>query len=208
MAQRTNGGPDGLGYGDPALLRQGGHREWRSRNQKTASRTGKEEEYATHYTAKFWKTPPAGERPPPLVEVRPQERVQRHTVVHIVDVSPFVQILDVPVPQIGNQQVEFMQRLDTWSSPRSLRTESHSVLRRPQKAEKLVEVPTVVSLSLQQQSAEQNVDIPVPRTRGDHGGPLLLAQGYSCQYVSLSSSSSRWMGVPSLHPGATCDHAA
>ena len=43
--------------------------------------------------------------------------------------------------------------------------------RRPQRAEQLVEVPTVVSLSsLQQQSAEQIIDIPVPGTRGDRGG--------------------------------------
>ena len=41
----------------------------------------------------------------------------------------------------------------------------------PQKAELLVEVPTVVShSSLQQQSAEQIIDIPVPGTRGDRGG--------------------------------------
>ena len=34
-----------------------------------------------------------------------------------------------------------------------------------------MEMPTVVSYSsLQQQSAEQNVDSPVPGTRGDHGG--------------------------------------
>ena len=64
------------------------------RNQKTATRTKKGEEYATHYTAKFWKTPPqaaatvycpltddegselaAGVRPTPLAEGRPQGMV-------------------------------------------------------------------------------------------------------------------------------------
>ena len=40
-------------------------------------------------------------RPTPLVEVRPQLGVLRHTVAHIVDFSPFVQILDDPVPQMG-----------------------------------------------------------------------------------------------------------
>ena len=55
----------------------------------------------------FPMTPEAGGRlaargrPTPLVEVRPQERVQRHTMKHVVDVSPCVQILDVPVPQMG-----------------------------------------------------------------------------------------------------------
>ena len=42
--------------------------------------------------------------------------------------------------------------------------------RRPQKAEQLVEVPTVVSFSsLEQQTAKQIIDIPLPRTRGCHG---------------------------------------
>ena len=41
-------------------------------------------------------------RPTLLAEVRPQSGVQRHTAVHIVDVSSFVQILDVPVPQMGD----------------------------------------------------------------------------------------------------------
>ena len=40
-------------------------------------------------------------------------RFQRHTVEHIVDVCPFVQILEVLVPQLGNQLAEFMQRLDS-----------------------------------------------------------------------------------------------
>ena len=52
-------------------------------------------------------------RPTPLAEVRPQERVQRHTVVHIVDILPYVQILNVLVPQMGNQVVEVLQKIDT-----------------------------------------------------------------------------------------------
>ena len=52
--------------------------------------------------AKIRKTPPpSGERPAALLEPRPQGQVQRHTVEHIIDVVPFVQILDVPVPQVG-----------------------------------------------------------------------------------------------------------
>ena len=43
----------------------------------------------------------SGARPAPLVEVRPQGRVQRHTVEHVVDVSRFLQILDVLAPQMG-----------------------------------------------------------------------------------------------------------
>ena len=57
-------------------------------------------------------------------------------------------------------------------------------VRCPQKAEQLVEVLTVVSCSsLQQQSAEQNVDIPVPGTRGDHGG----LQGFHPRQSSTAS---------------------
>ena len=40
-------------------------------------------------------------RPTPLVEVRPLPGVQRHAAAHIEDIVPYVQILDVPVPQLG-----------------------------------------------------------------------------------------------------------
>ena len=40
-------------------------------------------------------------RPTPLVEVWPLPEVQRHAAAHIEDIVPFVQILDVPVPQLG-----------------------------------------------------------------------------------------------------------
>ena len=48
----------------------------------------------------------AGVRPGVLAEPRPQERVQRHTVEHIVNFvccAPMVQILDAPVPQTVEQ---------------------------------------------------------------------------------------------------------
>ena len=48
----------------------------------------------------------AGVRPEVLAEPRPQERVQRHTMEHIVDFvccAPMVQILDAHVPQMGEQ---------------------------------------------------------------------------------------------------------
>ena len=48
--------------------------------------------------------------------LEPQLGVQRHTALHIVDILPFVQILDVPVPQLGNQVVVFLQTLDTETS--------------------------------------------------------------------------------------------
>ena len=64
-----------------------------------------------------------------LLEPRPQGRIQRHTVEYIIDVSLFVQILDVLVPQMGNQLVEVLKMHDTVSMlsqcPRSL---DHPVL--------------------------------------------------------------------------------
>ena len=36
-------------------------------------------------------------RPPPLVEVRPCVRAQRHVVEQLADIAPMVQILDSPV---------------------------------------------------------------------------------------------------------------
>ena len=99
----------------------------------------------------FYDEDTTGWRPPCLGEPRgPLEGVQRHTVEHIVDVSPFVQILDVPVPQLGDQLVEFVQKLDT-STPVQVievpipldRIPQRFVDgRRPQRAEHLVEVPT------------------------------------------------------------------
>ena len=93
---------------------------------------------------------------------------------HIVDshVLPIVQILDLDVlaPQAVDQLMDAIS-LDSPMAehvvevpkivcpPRAGRTE-------PQMAEQLVEVPTVLSLSLLQQ---QTVDIPVSRRRGQGG---------------------------------------
>ena len=106
-------------------------------------------------------------------EVLAARGVLRHTAAHIVDIVPFVQILGVPVPQLGNQVV---QKMDTPSLFEQViavpkislhRLPQRSAVRRPQKAEQLVEVPTIVSFSsLQQQTAEQIIDIPVPGRGG------------------------------------------
>ena len=44
--------------------------------------------------------------PTPLVEVRPQERMQRHCVEHLADLAPWVHFLDAPVPQMEDQFVD------------------------------------------------------------------------------------------------------
>ena len=45
--------------------------------------------------------PAGGELPAALLEPRPQEGVQRHVVECAIEVWPFMQIFDVPVPQVG-----------------------------------------------------------------------------------------------------------
>ena len=58
----------------------------------------------------------AGLRPGVLAEPRPQERVQRHTMEHIVDFvccAPMVQILDAPVPQTLEQLPDVLQFFGT-----------------------------------------------------------------------------------------------
>ena len=94
-------------------------------------------------------------RPTPLVEVRPQEWALRHTEEHTIDIVPFVQILDVPCAggeAAGGSAAEdrhFYSRA-VYEVPKIFpdRIPKRSVERRPpQKAEQLVEVPTILYFS-------------------------------------------------------------
>ena len=100
--------------------------------------------------------------------------VQLRTVEHITDVVLVVQILDIPVPQKVERLADFLVLLDTQTPVEQviavpkISNDSNQPrlvdcdLRRPQMAAQLVEEPTVLSYaSLQQQTAEQIVDIPV-----------------------------------------------
>ena len=91
---------------------------------------------------------------------------------------PVVQILDIPVPQRVERLADFLVLLDTQIPVEQViavpKISNDSIqprlvdcdLRHPQMAEQLVEVPTVLSFALlQQQTAEQIIDIPVPRRR-------------------------------------------
>ena len=122
---------------------------------------------------------PAAERPAPLLEVWPQERVQQRTVEQIVDPVPLVPLLHDVVPQMVEQLVDILSPLDFHVAeqvidvpriecpPRAART----VLRAPQTVEQLVEVPTLVSYSsLFQRIAQQYVDNPVAGGSGTGGG--------------------------------------
>ena len=56
-------------------------------------------------------------RPGVLAEPRPQVRVQRHTMEHIVDFvccAPMVQFLDAPVPQMGDQLPDILHFFSTF----------------------------------------------------------------------------------------------
>ena len=115
--------------------------------------------------------PAGGERPAALLEPRPQERDRRHTGVGY----EIAQNLEVPVPQMGEQlpaaqlpvvaePVIDVPKILPQVIPLRRRR------RRTQLAEQLVHVPTVVSYSsLQQLTAEQIVDIPVPGGGGGRG---------------------------------------
>ena len=56
-----------------------------------------------------------GTRPDRLSDVRPQERVQVHTVEHLTDLvrfAPMVQVLDAPVPLMSEQLVDVLALLE------------------------------------------------------------------------------------------------
>ena len=157
-------------------------------------------------------------QPTLLVEVQPQPGVLLHTAAHVMDILPYVQILDVPVPQSGN---EFIQTLDTATPEQVIevpklsqdRLPQRSAVHRPQKAERLVEVPTVLSFSsLQQQTAEQIIGIPVPHRRRGQGG----LQGFSSGQNSTARFEEQNVDIPcpggGLHvlpdPGGSSSSAA
>ena len=102
---------------------------------------------------------------------------------HIVDFvccAPLVKILDAPVPQTLVQLPDVLQFFGTLMTDSEQVIEvpkifpedvpMRAVLRDPQLAEQLVEVPTIVSYSWLQLRMEQTVDIPVPGRGGRSSG--------------------------------------
>ena len=147
-----------------------------------------------------------GGRPPSLVDVRPQERVQQRTVEQIVDPVPLVPLLHDVVPPMVEQLVDILAPVDFRVAeqvievpkivcpPRAART----VLRAPQTAEQLVEVPTIISYSsLLQQTLEQNVDIPV---RG-RGGRNVDLQGFLPRQSSTATAVAQIVDNPASGGG-------
>ena len=165
----------------------------------------------------------AGVRPGVLAEPRPQERVQRHTMEHIVDFvcfPPMVQILDAPVPQTVEQLpdvLRFFDRLTTVPEqvievPKIVNEDvpMRAVLRATQLAEQLVEVPTIISfpmiallhalLEYKQRTLEQNVDIPAVGGSGTGGGLSGSLPGQNC-----SVTAEQIVGNPVPRPGGAGD---
>ena len=160
------------------------------RNRKSATWTGNGEEYETHYTAKIRKTPPPGSQPAPLSEVAGwQGRLVRHVVEDLGSVCPFVQILDLLVPQMVGDVTDTLRILDFPIAEQVIEVPkilvdvipARSLIPEPQTAEQLVEVPTVLSPTrIALQIAEQIASIPAPRGRG---------QGFVPQQSSTASTS-------------------
>ena len=150
----------------------------------------------------------AGLRPAPLWEPLPQERVQRHTVEQVIETFVPVQVLDAPVPQMGEEQVvEFFQKFDALVVAEPVidvpkisldmaRRRIGDYIRPTQAAEQLVEVPTVLSYSsLLLHIAEQIIHIPVPQDCGGCGGEGGL-QGFSPGLGSTAYSGADLVDIP------------
>ena len=97
-------------------------------------------------------------------------RIQRPSVEQRIEHTPYVQILDAPVPQKVEQLVDFFKDLDSHVPVQVIEVPKisqdiipqRSVDLVPKMVEQLVEVPTIVSYSSLQRTVEHRVDIPVP----------------------------------------------
>ena len=116
---------------------------------------------------------------PKKARAREEEREMHFTAAFRTTV-PVVQILDVPVPQKGEELANILKPVDTQTPAEQViavpkifnfSIQPRSVVRCPLMAEQLVEVPTVVSFAvLQQHIAEQIIDIPGRGGGGGQGG--------------------------------------
>ena len=146
--------------------------------------------------------PAGGEWPGGMME--PQGHVQRHTVEHIVNIPPFVQILDVPVPQMGDQPVEFLKMHDTVRLPQCPRSLAHPVFFSSSSRTLTFQFPAlVVSLATEvfklffpEQSSlpsNETADIPVPGRGGSGSGGF---QGFHPRQGSLQCTVHQHVDIP------------
>ena len=177
------------------------------RGQKPATKAREGEVREQYCGLRAQERPLPGMRPAPLSEVLPQVRVQRHTVEQRIEHTPYVQILDAPVPQKVEQLVDFFKDLDSHVPVQVIEVPKisqdiipqRSVDLVPQMAEQLVEVPTLLSVAvLQQRTAEQLASIPVPRGRHGRLPGSLPGQGSTAsaaeQIADIPSSSGDLQG--------------
>ena len=144
------------------------------RGQTTGTTAREGEVREQYYGLRAPERPLPGMRPAPLSEVLPQVGLQRHTVEQRIVHTPYVQILDAPVPQMVEQLVDFFKDLDVEVPAQVIEVPkiSHDIIPQrsvdlvPQMAEQLVEVPTVLTPTrIALRIAEQIVSTPVPRGR-------------------------------------------
>ena len=160
------------------------------RGQRTVTRAGEGEVREEHQALRGQTRLLPGTRPAPLVEVQPEGAMVQHSgifeLVQALDV-PVLQMVDVhsffriSVPAVAEQVIE-VPKLAVSSC-----AVQRAALSEPQLVDQLVEVPTVLSFSLlQQRTAEQIVDTPVPHGRGGgaRGGLQGLSQGQGSTAVS------------------------
>ena len=84
------------------------------RGQKPGTRAKEGEVREEHLALRGQTRLPPGMRPALLVEVQPQGRVGRHFAEHMAQLAPLVQILDAPVPQLGEQLVDIFNIFRLW----------------------------------------------------------------------------------------------
>ena len=104
-----------------------------------------------YYPLDVDEVPAAGSRPDRLTEVRPQERVLRRTVEQTVEPVRGVPVLAAPVPQMVEHVVDVLRIFDRGPPEQVIEVPrvalrdvvpQRAVLRVPQLAEQLVDVPT------------------------------------------------------------------
>ena len=123
-----------------------------------------------------------------------QGKVVRRVMEDLGSVCPFVQILDLPVPQMVGDVTDTLRILDLPIAEQVIEVPkiscspcpSRSRVPEPQSAEQLVEVPTVLSPTrIALQIAEQTVGIPVPQGLGGER----RIQGFLPEQSSTATSS-------------------
>ena len=125
------------------------------RGQTTGTKAREGEVREQYYGLRAQERPLPGMRPAPLLEVLPQVGLQRHTVEQRIVHTPYVQILDAPVPQKVERLVDFFKDLDVEVPAQVIEVPKisqdiipqRSVDLVPQMAEQLVEVPTLLSVA-------------------------------------------------------------